>query len=132
MTPALEGRFLTPGPPGRSLIHSFLLPSMVVWMTTWSFQPFLPIVSKAAMNILQKTLLHFSRVWIFETPWSVACQAPLPMRFSRQEYSSGLPSPSPGDPLKPGIEPASLTFPASAGRFFTTSVTWEAQDFRRT
>ena len=36
-----------------------------------------------------------SRVWLFETPWSAAYQAPLPMGFSRQEYWSGLPSPSP-------------------------------------
>ena len=70
MTPALEGRFLTPGPPGKSPIHSFLLPSIVVWMTTRSLEPFLPIVSKAAVNILQKTLVlsHFSRVQLFETP----------------------------------------------------------------
>ena len=57
VSPALEGRFLTPGSPGKSLIHSFLLPSIVVWMTTRSFEPFLPIVSKAAVNIPEKTLL---------------------------------------------------------------------------
>ena len=133
MTPALEGRFLTPGSPGKCLIHPFLLPSIVVWMTTRSREPFSPIVSKAAVNILQKTLVlsHFSRVRLFETPWSVARQVPLPMRFSRQEYWSGLPSPSPGDLLNPGKEPGFLTSPASAGRFFTSSVTWETQDFRR-
>ena len=38
-----------------------------------------------------------SRVWLFATSWTVACQGPLPMGFSRQEYWSGLPSPSPGD-----------------------------------
>ena len=38
-----------------------------------------------------------------ETPWTVACQASLPMGFSRQEYWSGLPSPSPRDPSDPGI-----------------------------
>ena len=38
------------------------------------------------------------------TPWSVAHQAPLPMRFSRQEYWSGLPFPSPGDLPNPGTE----------------------------
>ena len=56
----------------------------------------------------------------------VACQAPLSMRFSRQEYWSGLPSPPPGDLPDPGIEPTSLTSPALAGGFFTTSTTWEA------
>ena len=47
----------------------------------------------------------------------VACQAPLSMGFSRQEYWSGLPFPSPGDLPDPGIEPA---FPTLAGRFSTT------------
>ena len=41
------------------------------------------------------------------TPWTVACQAPLSMGFSRQEYSSGLPFPSPGDLPDPGIKPRS-------------------------
>ena len=41
------------------------------------------------------------------TPWTVACQAPLSMEFSRQEYWSELPFPSPGDLPDPGIEPGS-------------------------
>ena len=48
-----------------------------------------------------------SRVWLFVTPWTVALQAPLSMGFSRQEYLSGLPFPSPGDLPDSGIEPAS-------------------------
>ena len=40
-------------------------------------------------------------------PWTVACQAPLSMEFSRQEYWSGLPFPSPEDVPNPGIEPKS-------------------------
>ena len=52
-------------------------------------------------------LSHFSCVWLFEIPWTVAPQAPLPIRFSRQEYWSGLLFPSPGDLLDPGIEPES-------------------------
>ena len=48
-----------------------------------------------------------------------------PWDFSRQEYWSGLPFPSPGDFPNPGIEPSSLTSPALAGGFFTTSATWE-------
>ena len=51
------------------------------------------------------------------TPWTVARQAPLSMGFSRQEYWSVLPFPSPGDLPNPGIEPMS---PALAGKFFTT------------
>ena len=56
----------------------------------------------------------------FETPWTVAHQAPLSMGFSRQEYWSGSPFPSPGDLPDPGIQPTSPVSPALAGRFFTT------------
>ena len=48
-----------------------------------------------------------SRVQLFETPWTVANQAPLSVRFSRQEYWSGLPFPSLGDLPNPGIKPES-------------------------
>ena len=59
-----------------------------------------------------------SHVWLIATPWTVARQAPLSMRFPlRQEYWSGLPFPSPGDLPNPGLEPTS---PALAGGFFTT------------
>ena len=71
-------------------------------------------------------LRHFSRVQLFATPWIVAHEAPLFMGFSRQEYWSGLPCPSPGDLPEPGIKPESLRSPALAGRFFTTSTIWEA------
>ena len=67
----------------------------------------------------------FSHVQLFATLWTIACQAPLSMGFSRQEYWSGLPCPPPGDLPNPGIEPASLTSPALAGGFFTTDTTWE-------
>ena len=53
------------------------------------------------------------------TPWTVAHQSPLSMEFSRQEYWSGFPFPTPGDPPDPGIEPASLISPALAGGSFT-------------
>ena len=55
-----------------------------------------------------------SRVRLFVTQWTVACQAPLSMGFSRQEYWSGLPFPSPGDLPNPGIEPRSPTLEAGA------------------
>ena len=48
------------------------------------------------------------------------------MGFSRQEYWIELPCPPPGALSDPGIESASLTSPALAGGFFTTSVTWKA------
>ena len=52
-----------------------------------------------------KVTKSLSRVWLFETPWTVAHQAPLSMEVSRQEYRSGLPLPSPGNLSHPGIEP---------------------------
>ena len=58
--------------------------------------------------------------------WTIACQIPLSMEFSRQGYWSGLSFPTPGDLCDPGIEPTSLVSPALAGGFFTTSTTWEA------
>ena len=49
----------------------------------------------------------FSHVQLFAMLWTVAHQAPLSMGFSRREHWSGLPCPSPGDLLDPGIEPVS-------------------------
>ena len=69
---------------------------------------------------------HFSHVQLFVIPWTTACQAPLSMGFSRQEYWIGLPCPPPGDLPDPGIELASLMSPTLSGGFFTTSATWEA------
>ena len=65
----------------------------------------------------------FSCARLFVTLWTVARQAPLSMRFSRQEYWSGLPCPSPGDLPDPGMELKSLMSPTLAGRFFNTSTT---------
>ena len=59
----------------------------------------------------------------FATLWTIACQIPLSMGFSRQEYWSGLPFPSPGDLPDPGIKPVSPAKQAvscTAGGFFTT------------
>ena len=55
-----------------------------------------------------------SRVRLFVTPWTAAYQAPPSMGFSRQEYWSGLPFPSPGDLPDPGIKPWSPAFQADA------------------
>ena len=71
-------------------------------------------------------LSHFSHVQLCAPLWTVACQAPLSVGFSRQEYWSGLPCSLPGYLPHPGSEPMSLMSPALAGRFFTTSATWEA------
>ena len=56
---------------------------------------------------LKVKVKSLNRVRLFATPWTVARQAPLSMGFSRQEYWSGLPFPSPGDLPNPGIEPGS-------------------------
>ena len=61
------------------------------------------LVIAGNVNVNVKSL---SRVRLFVTPWTVADQAPPPMGFSRQEYWSGLPFPSPDLP-DPGIEPGS-------------------------
>ena len=60
-------------------------------------------------------LVAKSHLWLFLTPWTVACKAPLSLEFPRQEYRSGLPFPSPGDLPNPGIESASFSL---TGRFF--------------
>ena len=72
-------------------------------------------------------IIVFSHIWFFVTLWTVAHQAPLCIEFSRQEYWSRLPFPTPGDLFNPEIEPMSLASPALAGRFFTTStIPWTA------
>ena len=55
-----------------------------------------------------------SGVRLFATPWTVAYQAPLSMEFSRQEYWSGLPLPSPGYLPDPGMEPGSPALQADS------------------
>ena len=85
-----------------------------------------PLKSNWELNlslIFWCVLSHFSHVRLFGNPWAVACQAPLSMAFSRQEHWNGLwcrPL------LYPGVESTSFTSPALAGRFFTSSTTWEA------
>ena len=69
----------------------------------------------------RKKVKSLSHVRFLVTPWTVAYQAPPSMEFSRQEYCSGLPFPSPGDLTDPGIEPGSPalqenTFPSEPPR----------------
>ena len=75
------------------------------WPQDWKKSVFIPI---------SKKVKSFSRVLLFVTPWTVACQAPLSMGFFRQEYWSGLPFPSPGDLSDPGIEPRSPAMQADS------------------
>ena len=64
--------------------------------------------------ILKVKVKSLSRVRLFATPWTVAYQASPSMGFSRQEYWSGLPFPSPGGLPDPGIEPGSPALEADA------------------
>ena len=75
-------------------------------------------------------VLSCSALFDSATPWNAACQAPLSMGFSRQEYWSGLPFPPPGDLPNPEIELTSSAPPALAGRFFTTEPHGKPLDFR--
>ena len=86
----------------------------------------LPGLPTNLLNALCCVLSHSFGSESFVTPWIVAHQAPLPMGFSRQEYWSGLPAPSPGDLPDPEIEPMSLMSPALAGGFFTTELLGKA------
>ena len=65
-------------------------------------------MNKIALRICCLKWKSLSQVQLSETPWTVACQSPMSMGCSRQEYWSGLPFPSPGDLPNPGIKP---TFP---------------------
>ena len=63
---------------------------------------------------MKEKVKSLGRVRLFAIPWTVAYQAPPSMEFSRQEYWSGLPFPSPGDLPDPGIKPRSPALQADA------------------
>ena len=71
-------------------------------------------VSEPFSSSMKVKVKSLSRARLFATPWTVAYQAPPSMGFSRQEYWSGLPFPSPGYLPNPGIEPRSPTFQVDA------------------
>ena len=56
---------------------------------------------------LEREMAIHSRTIAWKIPWTIAYQAPLSMGFSRQQYWSGLPFPSPGDLPNPGLKPMS-------------------------
>ena len=66
------------------------------------------LVQNTLLLIVRRVVQLLSPVRLFETPWTVAHQAPLSMGFSRQEYWGGLPFSSPGDLPDPGIKPTPL------------------------
>ena len=115
------GRSLLPSPPPT--LNSF--PSFVHSLTSYSFSssPFLVCTRRKEESCMRSRL---SRVWLFATLWTIAHQAPLSMRFSRQEYWSRLLCPPPGDLPNPGNQTHISYSPGLTGGFFTTSATWEA------
>ena len=88
----------------------------------WDF--FLFVSEHSFVYFCCSTLSH---VWLSVTSRTVAHQACLSLRFTRQEYWSGLPFPPPGDLSDSQIETASRIPPALAGRFSSITTTWEAQ-----
>ena len=85
-----------------------------VWHQRWPIFPGDPSLLPHLYTWVSEWVKSLSRVWLFATPWTVAHQAPPSMGFSRQEYWSGLPFPSPGDLPDPGIEPRSPALQADA------------------
>ena len=83
--------------------------STPAWKIPWKEEPG-GLQAMGSQNVLS----HFSCVQHFVTLWTVACQAPLSMGFSRQEYWRGLPFPSPEDLPDPGIKPGSPALQADS------------------
>ena len=118
-------------PPSRVGPGAPRIPSNHLTVKTLDLQRSMIPRSRASGNLTSATTLEhqliatpclparlLSFVQLFVTPWTVGCQVPLSMGFSRQAYWSGLPFPPPGDLPDPGIEPSSPAFPASQADSF--------------
>ena len=79
------------------------------------------------LSFSARVLSYFSRVQPFVTQWTLVYRPPPSMTFSRQQYWSGLSFPPPGYLPHPWMETPPLMSLALAGRFFTSSTTWEAE-----
>ena len=88
-----------------------------LWSWSWATVRFFNLCEHSVASVVS---------WLFATVWTVACQAPLLMEFSRKEYRSELPLPSPGHLPNPGIKPGS---PTLVGIFFTVWANREALFF---
>ena len=109
-----------------SILYATHSPSHLLPICIWSniannIQSFSNPFPSSSMHV--KSFQLCPTLW---TLWTVASQAPVSMRFSRQEYWSGLPFPTTGDLPNPGIKLASFLSPALVGRFFITSASWQA------
>ena len=82
-------------------------------------------IALTRQTFVGKVMSLLSHVLFFATLWAVALQASLSVGFSRLEYWSGLSCTTPGDISNPGIETCISCVSCIAGRFFTSSVTWE-------
>ena len=80
----------------------------------WPFERFLIGDSHTALGDLQSDRENVRHTWLFVALWTIAQKAPLSMEFSRQEYWSGLPFPSPGDRPNPGMKPESPALQADS------------------
>ena len=107
--------------PSLSITNSQSLPKL---MSIESVMPSNHFILRCPLLLLPSIFPSISHVQLFVTPWTVACQAPLSMGFSRQEYWSGLPCPPPGDLPNPGINGAQASH--IAGGFFIVWATREA------
>jgi hypothetical protein len=94
----------------NSILESGMLHNDLILHVLWSDHH-----HKSDNNV--KLLVH-SLVGLFVILWTVACQAFLTMRFSRQKYWSVFSFPPPGDLPDPGFKPMSPASPALAGKFF--------------
>ena len=106
------------------LLHPYMTTGKTLALTRWTFVG--KVMSLLLIccldwsqfffqaNTIRVKVKSLSRVQLFATPWTVAYQVPQSMGFSRQEYWSGLPFPSPGDLPDPGIEPRSPALQADA------------------
>ena len=121
-------------PPGSHVTHSLTTSISVIKCGSWDPSSTLSETTSSRLaSSLSPVLLHLSFV-AFSTTWHFKCHwIPLLLLLSHchnQLFSgptdcSPLGSPPPGDLPNPGTEPVSLTSPALAGTFFTTSTTWE-------
>ena len=99
---------------GKHLFR-YLLTILYLWRNVYS--DFLLIFKLGYLSFccwIMDGTCSLSYVQLFATLWPIACQAPPSMGFSRQEYWSGLPFPSPGDIPNPGIEPGSPALQADS------------------
>ena len=117
-----------PGFSVRGILQARILECVAMPSSRESFQPRIqpasllsPTLSGGFFTISAtweaQLLSHF---WLFETPWTKIHQTPMSMEFSKQEYWSGVPFPSPRDLSNLRVKPTSLASSALEGGFFTT------------